>query len=174
MLIPEKLTNFKVYGGNGGVDLLGSTDVELPAFTPMVEKIMGAGIAGEYDSPVPGHFQSMTVKLKWRVFTSTALGLLAPIDHGIQLRGAVSIRDTSLGALVTQAVLIQVNGPMKSFGLGNFEVGKPTNAETEIELAKILVKLDGVDVVELDKFNNVFKVGGIDYLADTRLALGIV
>lgn len=171
MLIPEKLINFRCYAGLG-VEFLGTTDVELPKFDPMTEKVSGAGIAGEFDSPVVGHFQSQVIKLKWRTPTARALGLLAPVDHLIQLYGAIQVRDSEAGRIVTQQVLLQVSGPMKSFGLGNFEVGKPTAAESEIECAKLDLKIDGVPLVELDKFNSVFKVAGVDYLRDVRIAMG--
>lgn len=61
-VVPEKLINFRAY--NDGNDLLGVTDVQLPSLDAMTETVKGAGIAGEVDSPVLGHFGSMETVLK--------------------------------------------------------------------------------------------------------------
>ncbi len=56
-IISEKLVNFKVF--ENGNDLVGIADVELSTLTAMTESIKGAGIAGEFDAPVTGHFGGM-------------------------------------------------------------------------------------------------------------------
>lgn len=171
-LIPEKLTQFKVYGGASLNELFGSSDVELPSFEAMTETISGAGIAGEYESPVPGHFGSQTVKIKWRTITTAALGLLAPVMHVLDIRGSIQIQDTSSGALTSQAVRVALRGQIKSKNLGKLEPGKMMEAESEIEIAKIEIAMGGIPVIELDKFNSVFKVNGVDYLRQVRVDLG--
>ena len=59
MNVPEKLINFRVY--ENGNDLIGIADVTLPKVDYMTETVKGAGIAGEIDSPVKGHYSSMEV-----------------------------------------------------------------------------------------------------------------
>ena len=59
--IPERLINFRVY--LDGSDLLGVASVELPSLESMSDTVSGAGIAGEVESPILGHFGSMTVTL---------------------------------------------------------------------------------------------------------------
>lgn len=171
-LIPEKLTNFKAFAGAGSNELLGITDVELPNFEPMTETISGAGIAGEYESPTPGHFGSMEVKLKWRTVTRLGMSLLAPVEHSIVLMGAVQVRDSTSGTLVVQAVRVALRGQVKGLNPGKLEPGKPMDVECTIEIARILITLDSVDEIEFDKFNMIFKVRGVDYLAATRAATG--
>jgi uncharacterized protein len=171
--IPERLVNFECYGGAGGVRLLGMTDVELPKFEAMSETIMGAGIAGEYDSPVLGHFKAMQVKLKWRTVTALGMGLLAPVQHVLDLRGSIQNQDPALGVLGTQRVRIEVRGQMKVYEPGKFEPGKPMEAAADVEVATIRVTIGAVKVVELDKFNYIFVVNGVDYLRTVRTDLGI-
>lgn len=71
MNVPEKLINFRVY--NESEDLLGLADVTLPSFESMTETIKGAGLAGEIDSPVLGHYGSMEVEFNWRTLYQTDL-----------------------------------------------------------------------------------------------------
>ena len=69
MNVPEKLINFRVY--ENGNDLVGVADVELPSLETMTETVKGAGVAGEVDSPVMGHFGSMELTLNWRTLEKT-------------------------------------------------------------------------------------------------------
>lgn len=171
-LIPSVLTNFKAYAGVDSIEQIGLTDVELPSFEAMTETISGAGIAGEYESPVLGHFQSQTVKLKWRTTTLQLTSLLAQVLHGIDLRGSVQIMDAAAGQIVTQAVRVSVRGQLKMLNPGKFEPGKAMEAESEIEVASIIISIANAPVVEFDKFNSVFKVNGVDYLRQMRVDLG--
>lgn len=170
--IPERLVNFRCYGGTGGLEFLGVTDVELPKFEAIVEKISGAGIAGEYDSPVIGHFGSQTVKVKLRAVTVAALNLLAPVYQVLDMRGSVQYQDPALGALTTQPARFEVRGQLKSFEPGKFEPGKPMDTSFELECAVIRLALAGVPVVEIDKFNMIYSVAGTDYLRGVRVDLG--
>lgn len=170
--IPEKLVNFRAYGGVGSLEVLGLTDIELPKFEAITDTIAGAGIAGEYDSPVIGHFKSMTVKLKWRTFTRFAVALLAPVQQTFDFRASVQVQDPMLGALDTDAWRVEVRGQPKGMEPGKLEPGKPTDATCEIEVAKIILSNAGVPIVELDKFNMIYKVNGFDYLRKIRVDLG--
>jgi P2 family phage contractile tail tube protein len=170
--IPERLINFRVYAGPTSLDQVGMTDVELPNFDLMTESISGAGIAGEYDSVVLGHFKSMAVKLKWASVTALATQLLIPVQQTLDIRGSVQLQDPALGSLVTQALRIECRGQLKNLGLGKFEPGKRMDAVTEIECAVLRVFLDGVSLVEVDKFNMSFKVNGFDYLQQVRVDMG--
>lgn len=170
-LIPERLVNFTCYGGAAAA-FLGMTDIELPSFEAMKETISGAGIAGEYDSPVPGHFTSQKVKLKWRTLTREALGILAPVRQVFDVRGAIQLQDSAAGALITQALRVECTGQPATQNLGKLEVGKVMGVETDIEIAVIRISIDGVPLIELDKFNMIFRVGATDYLAAVRQALG--
>ena len=171
-LIPEKLVNFRVFAGPASAEQLALTDVELPKFEALTETIKGAGIAGEYDSPVIGHFKSMSAKLKYRVPLAQNLALLAAVAQSLQLYGAVQQYDASGNVLSISQLRISITGETKSFEPGKFEPGKPTEASCEIEIAYIKISVDGVTIVELDKLNMKFAINGVDYLQATRVALG--
>lgn len=169
-LIPERLVNFRAY--NGASELLGMTDAELPKFAVMKETISGPGIAGEYDSPVLGHFSSQTMKLKWRSITKEGLALVAPVRQTVFLRGSMQLTDSTFGALQTSAIVIECSGQTTDTNLGKFEPGKAMGAELDLECAKIVVTIDGVEIIHLDKFNSIFKVNGFDFLQQSRIDQG--
>jgi len=172
MQIPERLTNFRAYSGLDSQEYLGLSTVELPAFEAMTETISGAGIAGEYASPTPGHFGSQMAKFSWRTPTEKMLLLMAPVQQTIVAYGAMQLQDPMLGALVSKQLRVEVRGQVKHHSLGKLEPGKIMAAEVDIECAVIRVDIDGKRVIELDKFNMIFRVNGVDYLAETRRAMG--
>ena len=171
MEVPEKLINFRVYE-NGG-DQVGVADVTLPKLSSMTETVKGAGIAGEVDSPVLGHFKSLEVELNWRTLEKTNLNMTAHTGLHLDLRGAQQVYDSGTGKYVVRPVKCVIAGVTKETDMGKFDVGQTTGTKTTVEAAYIKVDVDGENVLEIDKFNYICKVGGTDWLAAVRSALGI-
>lgn len=170
--VPEKLINYKVY--LDGTDMIGLADVQLPSFEAMTETIKGAGIAGEIDSPTLGHFGSMTLTLNFRTITADNAGvLLKPKSHSFDLRGAQQQYDAGSGEYSVSPVKVVVKAAPKVANLGKLEVGTMTETSNEFEVSYIKITIDNKEIVELDKFNYIYKVMGTDYMADARTALGL-
>jgi len=172
MNAPEKVVTFNAY--NESKVFLGLVDMELPSIEFMTDTISGAGIAGELESPVIGHTKAMTVKLKFRTKTDQTLGLLAPKRHVLDLRASVQSRAIDKGGdLVTTPEKVVVGGMVKKHSLGKLETAKAQDCEVELDVDYLKLFLNGEAVLEVDKFNMVFKVGSTDYLASVRSDLGM-
>lgn len=170
-LIPSLLTNAKVY--RDGRDLLGVADVEMPDFEYMTESVAGLGIMGELDTPVVGHFQSMSLKIKWNVPTESSASLLRPEAHHLDIRGSIQKLDGGAGKIVNEPVKVVCRGLPKKSGIGKFEPGKKMEPETELELLYLKMWLNGSELLEIDKLNGIFSVQGEDGMADIRANLGM-
>jgi len=171
-VVPELLRNFRVY--DEGNDLLGISDVEMPSLEAMTETVKGAGIAGEIDSPVVGHFGSMELKLNWRTVIKNNTSLAAPRSHQLDLRGDQQTYDSSAGVYKTSALKVVVRGVPKTTELGKMDVGTSTDTSNTFEVNYLKVDIDGRTVIEIDKYNYICKIDGIDYLSESREALGLV
>ena len=57
-------------------------------------------------------------------------------------------------------------GRVKSFKPGKVEKGETMEAEVTLELTYILIEVDGKQLIEVDKLNSVYKVNGVDMLAE--------
>ncbi len=169
--IPEKLINYRVY--LDATDLLGTADVTLPVLDAMTEKLSGAGLAGEVDSPVLGHFKSMTATIKWRTVTEDHVKLTAPKAHHVEFRGAMQIYDAAQGALTVKPLKVVVKGLTKGSNLGKLSAGKPMDAETKLEVVYLKVFVGEEERLEVDKFNYILRVDGQDYLTGVRQSLGL-
>lgn len=164
--VPERLTNFKLY--NDGHVLLGTVDIELPTIAYMTDTISGAGIAGEIDSIVKGHTQSMTATINWRTVNKQATVLAAPRIHAIDARGSQEVFDRSTGLKASKPVKVSMRAQPKEVSLGTFAVGQQTGTSNQFEVIYLLVEVEGERVVEIDKFNEIFFVDGQDWLQDVR------
>lgn len=107
--VPERLTAFRVYLG-GSTDLKGVADVQLPSFEAMTETVKGAGIAGEYESPTIGHFQSMKLTLNWRTVSKDLIKLLRQKAQRLDCRGAFQDYDAAVGEYRIRQTRIVVQG----------------------------------------------------------------
>ena len=169
---PERTIDFRVYDGNNN-DLLGVANVELGELTPMTETVSGAGMAGEVESPIPGHYESMSLKLAWNSITEKGEKLRKPGSHSFVLRGALQSRDTTTGKNVVVPIRYAVTGLYKGGSLGTLEKNAAIDAEQEFEVIRMEKFINDKSIFKLDKFNYVAEFDGEDSLADVRKALGL-
>jgi phage tail tube protein FII len=117
--VPERLVNYRVY--LEGNNLAGVATADLPDIEAMSDTVSGAGIAGEVDSPILGHFGSMAITLTFRTITDDGIKLAAQKSHAIELRGSQQVYDAANGNYSTVPVRISMRGVTKRNGLGSFE-----------------------------------------------------
>lgn len=145
--VPERLVAFRVY--SEGNDCLGTATVTLPNVEPMTDTVSGAGIAGEIDTPIMGHFGSMTVSLQWRTIEPNAVKLAAFKAHNLDIRGSQQVYDAANGVYKTVPVRLALKALPKSVNLGSFETGSTTDSETELEVSYLNLYIDGKSVMSI-------------------------
>lgn len=170
--IPERLKNFLAY--NEDDQILGVTEVTLPNLAYITETIAGAGIAGSYDSPTVGHFQSLTLTLNFRALGNDVLNLISPSMTLLTLRGSVQIYDPALRRQVEKQLTIVTDAMPKEFNLGNMTPATAMGASSNQELTYVKLMLDGVEWLEIDKINYICRINGTDYLQTSAQHMGLV
>jgi len=170
--IPNFLQNAKVY--LEGYGLAGVADVDLPDVQYLTEKLKNLGIAGEMELPVLGHFKEMKTKLK---FTTTPIDtgyLLQPEAKIIQVYASLQQYDpawNSYRAVPYKATMNCI--PLGKKG-GKVDIGKPMDTEFEFSVSAYKLEIDGIKLVDIDKFNMKCEIEGIDYLSEVRRNLGMM
>jgi len=165
--VPDKVLNYNVY--NEGEQLIGvSGEVTLPKLEAMTETISGAGIAGEIESPSPGHFGSMTIEIPFRTLIDQSFNLMVPEAKTLILRANQQSLDISAGAINQRALKITLKVIPKGIELGTLGVSKPTDTKNTLEVIYIKIVENGDTLLELDKFNFVYIVNGTDVFADIK------
>ena len=169
--VPERLINFRVY--NASNDLLGIATVDLPEIEAMSDTVSGAGIAGEVESPVLGHYSSMTTTFTWRTIETAAMNLCKPKAHAVEVRGSQQVYDAASGSYESVPVRATMRITPKTVTLGTFEPGATTDTEQEFEVTYLKLFVNKKAVVEIDKYNYIAKFGDEDALAGVRADLGL-
>jgi P2 family phage contractile tail tube protein len=169
--IPDKLINAKIYS-EGGAELIGTASAELPSLEYITESLSGLGIAGELESPVMGHFKSLTFKFTWNVPNKQGMSLLRIGTHHLEVYASVQHLDSGSGEFVSEPVKVVLRGMPKKAGVGKLEPAKKMDPETELECSYIKMWIGGTVVLEIDKFNFIANVMGADMLESVRGDLG--
>lgn len=165
--IPEMVVNYNVY--NDVDKLMGlAADATLPKLEPMTETISGAGIAGEYESPIPGHFGKIEMDLSFRVINEDSVNLLIPGTYSLVLRASQQSYDVAGGQIQHRPLKITLKILTKGIDLGKLSVGKATETKNTFEVIYIKIEENGNTLLELDKLNFIYNVNGVDVLADIR------
>lgn len=166
--IPEVIHSYNVY--KSGNQLIGLTgEVTLPDFDAMTETVSGAGILGEYEEVIIGMFGSMEQEIPFRVLDEDIFSLMNPMEVlDLTLRASQQFTEKSTGAIDFKGMRIVIRGKQKKFKPGKVQNATQMDASVTVEVVYILIEIDGVAKIELDKLNSVYKVNGIDLLAKVR------
>ncbi|MBQ3655201.1 MAG: phage major tail tube protein [Synergistaceae bacterium] len=169
-VIPEKGINFSVY--LNGEDLLGVAEGTLPALESMTSEVKGAGVAGVIESPVIGHFNSTNFSLTWRTVTDNFLKLFDHSTNDLELFSALQQYDAGLGEYKVVQLRVYMKAITKTRTPGNLVVGDNMDTQMEFEVVYMKVYLDDKERVELDKYDYIYTVDGVDQLDEVARALG--
>lgn len=166
----ESVINFAVY--EDSVEYVGMAGVTLPNLAAIVQTLSGAGIAGNVEVPVLGHYDVMSLTLNFRTTTEHSVRLSEPRRHNIDLRMAQQIEDTVAGEVKVQSIKhVLVVVPKTDTG-GTVAPAALTNGSGEYSVRYWATYIDGAKVREIDPLNFICEVNGVDYLADVRKAIG--
>lgn len=166
-IIPEVINNFNAY--KSGNRLIGVTnEVTLPDIVSMTETISGAGLLGEYETVLLGHYSSIELEIPFRILEDDIFSLANPMDvQEITLRGTQQISDRD-ASLKTQGMRIVVRGRVKSFKEGTLKMGGQMGSSVVLEVFYILIEVKQEKKFELDKLNEVLYVNGVDVMAQIK------
>lgn len=166
----QSVINFAVY--EDGSEYVGMAKATLPDLTALTQSVSGAGIAGNIEAVIVGHYDAMTLGLNFRTTTKQSIKLSEPRKHQIDLRVAQQEEDTTKGEIATKAVKhILVVIPKSDKG-GSIAPASPTDGSGEYSVRYWATYIDGKKYREIDPLNFKCYINGVDYLADTRSALG--
>lgn len=167
---PEAYIDFEVY--EDSVNLVGVAKATPPDIAFLTQTITGAGITGNVEAVLIGMVEAMTLTLNFRSVTDAATKLAAPHKHTIDLRVAEQFWDTvAIEKNVQADKYVMVVVPKKT-SPGTIAPASAAEASGEYSVYYYAAYKDGATLWEIDPFNQICNIGGLDYLADVRRALG--
>ncbi|MCC8080173.1 MAG: phage major tail tube protein [Lachnospiraceae bacterium] len=166
----QSIINFAVYEDD--TEFCGMAEATLPDLSSLTETISGAGIAGNFEIPIIGHFDAMSLTLNFRTHTEESLNLCKPGYHTIQLYEAVQNSNRTAGTLDVKQARHVFKVIPKTYKAGKVAPAESAGASGEYAVHYWATYIDGDKVLEVDPENFICEMDGTDYLADVRSALG--
>lgn len=158
---------FNVY--DKGETLIGVTELAIPAFNALTVEMEGSGILGKFSQAVMGQYESMELKIPFINLDDDIFRFSDPTEViDLNLRVAQQNLNKKDGEDGFRNLRIAVRGKTKTFEPGTVKNGTTMNASITLELLYILIEIDGVTKLELDKLNSVYKVNGKDIMEQMR------
>lgn len=168
MAIATKINAYNVY--LDGKKLIGVSDeVTLPDFEALTETLSGAGILGEIDEPLLGHFGASEIEIPFRTLNNDMFKL-ANMQSAISLTLRMSTQTIDEAKMSTDFLpsRIVIKGKNKALTGGKVKQGSGTGSSLKVEILYILIEVNKKPKFELDKLNFVYKVDGKDLLKKVR------
>ena len=166
----ELIVNFEVY--EDGSNLLGIAQCTLPNIQFMTQNIQGAGIGGTIDAVAQGMVNAMSFTMNFRSATGDAVKVFTPGAHQLTLMACEQGWDASRVTKVMKSDKFVITADPKNFNFGNLAPASVPDASNEYSVKYFAGYRDGKQLFEIDPINMKCVVGGVDYMADVRKAVG--
>lgn len=166
----NQIINANVY--IDGVNMLGrASEVDAPEIMAKMSEYKALGLIGSFE--LPSGFDKMEMRIKWNAFyQDVAIKFINPFKKvSVMVRASLEVWEG--GDLVSQKpVIIYATCQSKGFPLGKYKQQDNVEMESKLSCTHAKMEIDGVEVLELDIMNNIFKVNGVDQMAEYRANIG--
>lgn len=126
-----------------------------------------SGFAGDIERSL-GKLEKLETEVTISSFKPRVIGLVgsrSSRDEVFVVRGAVEVG----GSIST--VIVRQSGLWKSLELNEFKPETETSTKFAIAVEYFEMEIDGVEVIYIDKANNIFRTNGVDHNEAKRAAL---
>nr|VFK16276.1 MAG: hypothetical protein BECKLFY1418C_GA0070996_102228 [Candidatus Kentron sp. LFY] len=155
-----------------GKSLLGrAEEVKLPDITVAMSERKSLGMVGVIE--LPTGFEKMEGEIKWNsLYKDVALGVANPWKAvSLQVR-ANQAGYASGGRIAQVPLVVHLTVSFKKNPLGTFKQNESAEFTSSFSCYYIKQVLGGEEILEFDAMANIYKVGGVDQLADFRKNTG--
>lgn len=169
MALPKKLKDFNLFGdGNNWQGQI--AELNIPKLARKMEEYSGAGMDGTIELDVGME----KIEFEW-----TPAGLITEIFDGfgsskldnnmLRFAGAY-IRDDTEETIPVEVI---VRGRHREIDMGTAKRGDDNNLKVTTTCSYYKLSISGEEIIEVDVLGYVFKVRGVDRLANKRKAIGL-
>lgn len=169
MGLPRTLKNCNVF--NEGQSYMGViAEVALPKLGRKMEAYRGGGMDGEVDLDLGQ--QKLEIELSCAGIMEQVFDQYGITNaSGVMLRFAGAYQRDDTG--VVDAVEVVVRGRHTEIDMGKAKPGDKTEFKVKSSLTYYKLTINGTEKIEIDVLNMIFKVNGVDRLAEQRKAIGL-
>jgi len=167
----NKVTNANIY--LDGISYMGrAEEISLPDVAPKMVDHKGLGMVGE--SELPAGLQKMSAKIKWNAIYPDVMAKTHNVFQALRLQIRTSIETYENGSRVAQVpcVIFLTAIPKKAGGLV-FKPQDNVEREDEFNVTAYAMEINGEEIIDVDVMANIWRVNGVDQLAQYRANLGL-
>lgn len=166
----NRLTNANVYVD--GNNLLGRVqEIELPVVKQKMSEHKALGMIGtvEFFSGL----EKLESKLTWNSFYADAMVKAADPSKTVQMQVRSSLETyDSTGRIAQAPVVVFMTAQHKDFPLGSFKQHDNVELVSMLSVTAFRLEINGESILEIDVLSNIYKVNGVDILANYRSNIG--
>jgi P2 family phage contractile tail tube protein len=166
----NRLTNANVY--LDGKSFLGmAEEISLPQIKHMMSEHKAIGMVGKME--FFAGIEKMEAKIKWNSFYPSAMKKMANPTAMLQMqvRGSLETYESS-GRTAQVPVVCYISCFAKDIPMGNYKQHDNVEVESNLNVIYCKMEIDGAAIVEVDVMANIYKVDGVDILAQYRENVG--
>lgn len=166
-MLPHKLKNFRTYvDGDSYAGV--AAELALPKIAIAGEDYRGAGMLGPVQTDMG--LEKMELEETYGGIVDKIVAQLGnPVVDGSMVRFVGAFQADDTGAV--KAAELVVRGRLQELDPGNAAAGKDTEWKVKRSLTYLKWIVDGRELVEIDLIGMVFKVNGVDRMAQIRAVL---
>ncbi len=166
--IPEIIHSFRAY--HAGKRLIGISDeIKLPDFESVSDPMNGPGMLGEMNSIAMGQFTSIEMEIPFRqMYSDMFLFIDQTRALDLTFRGSIQVMNSETTGLDFVPMRMVTRGRCKGLTGGKAKQGTGTASSIKMEVYYILIEINNVVELELDKLNFKYMVHGVDIMEKVR------
>lgn len=167
----NRITNANLYM-NGASFLGKAEEVMLPDAAHKMVEHKALGMVGTLE--LFAGLEKMEASIKWNSFYSDVLKLAANPTKAVDLQVRANVEKYTNGGLSEEVPAVcYIKGAFKNVPSGSFKQHDNVEASSKMTVWYVKLEINGVAIYEIDVMSNVYKVDGVDILANYRQNLGI-
>ena len=168
LILPQVINLFNVYK-DGNLQIGIANEVSLPEIAYKTVTIDGAGIPGSYEEAVIGNFDSIKQTIPFSNLYTNMIDFTNPMEvQNITMRGSLQTTDKTRGSSGFAGIRVVERVKCVSFNPGQFKQADKMNATVVIECMYLLIEVAGKKLTEIDKWNGIYIVNGVDLMEKAR------
>lgn len=170
MATPSTIKNMNLFVD--GVGYLGEIDeVTLPTLARKMDEHRGGGMDAPIDIDMGQEKLEAEFKAKGQIFELLDhYGICDPSGLRLRFTGAVENDSSACGVDTMEVIML---GRYNELSTDTVKPGEPSPSNYKLSLGYYKLTVNDQDKIEIDPANFIFKVNGVDRLAEQRKALGI-
>ena len=172
MIYPNGHVDYLMYEDGGA--LIGVAQVTMPPIRYKTVTASGAGLMGDVTIPLAGMIEPMSITINFSSVADAVVQLGTNKWHDVVLYLADQYFDGVKRTEELEQVRFEMSIRPTETNQGTIKAASAADASGTYSVCKYAVYKNGGKVIDIDQFNQVHEVNGVDNAADVRKALGMM